>query len=63
LVVEYPWLPKATPSARWRMAFAPGWHGNPSRTGYGTRAIRNLVPYEFGGAVELFFYARTWAAE
>ena len=29
----------------------------PSRTGYGTRAIRNLVPYELGGAVELFFDA------
>ena len=29
----------------------------PSRTGYGTRAIRSLVPYELGGAVELFFDA------
>jgi len=29
----------------------------PTRTGYGTRAIRNLVPYELGGAVELFFDA------
>ena len=29
----------------------------PSRTGYGTRAIRNLVPYELGGAVEVFFDA------
>ena len=29
----------------------------PSRTGYGTRAIRNLVPYELGGAVELIFDA------
>jgi PAS domain S-box-containing protein len=29
----------------------------PSRIGYGTRAIRNLVPYELGGAVELFFDA------
>src|SRR5262245_7672916 len=28
-----------------------------SRTGYGTRAIRNLVPYELGGAVELSFDA------
>ena len=29
----------------------------PTRTGYGTRAIRSLVPYELGGAVELFFDA------
>ena len=29
----------------------------PSQTGYGTRAIRNLVPYELGGIVEFAFDA------
>jgi two-component sensor histidine kinase len=29
----------------------------PSQTGYGTSAIRNLIPYELGGTVELLFDA------
>ena len=29
----------------------------PSQTGYGTRTIRSLIPYELGGEVELFFDA------
>ena len=29
----------------------------PSRTGYGTSIIRELIPFEFGGAVELSFAA------
>ena len=30
----------------------------PERTGYGTRAIRNLIPYELGGTVDISFDAR-----
>ena len=35
----------------------------PSRTGYGTRAIRSIVPYELGGAVELSSMQQAYAAD
>ena len=30
---------------------------SPSQPGYGTRAIRSLIPYELGGTVDLAFAA------
>jgi two-component sensor histidine kinase len=30
----------------------------PKRTGYGTGVVRDLIPYEFGGAVDLMFAPR-----
>jgi PAS domain S-box-containing protein len=39
----------------WREAGGPGATKAPSQTSYGTKLIRNLVPHELGGAVDLMF--------
>jgi two-component sensor histidine kinase len=55
--VRWRWLRNGSPDRLvidWREIDGPP-VGNPSRSGYGTSIIRELIPFELGGAVELSF--------
>ena len=50
------WNADACLCIEWREAGGPAVHA-PERTSYGTEVIRNLIPYELGGTVDLVFAA------
>ena len=59
--VRWDWQQDGTTPRRLLLEWSEETHGPavsaPSQVGYGVRAIRNLIPYELGGTVELVFEA------